>query len=111
MKLALMLLTGFYFSGSVMAGTIFNISLPPSPQPSVGTAAPVSATAPAAQVSTKPEQSAWPAMPAATQSDRRSDESADAYQIRMNTVSQQALADLARISQEQNEKIRALAPK
>lgn len=101
-----LLLMLFGLSGSSIAENIFNIQPTrqerPAAQPSVVRQEAGSRLAAPPPADTKPTP---------PQFERRPNESDEALQARMNALSQRSLADLQRATREQNERMKALAPK
>lgn len=101
------------FCGSTAAQTIFNIQPPPQPQGAQQEEQQPRATQAARPASipqiASPSVSVDPKVMA--QYDQRPNESIEDYQIRMNALSQRAIADMERVSREQNEKMKALVSK
>ncbi len=102
------------FCGSAAAQTIFNIQ-PPQPQTTQQSGQQSSSVQVARPAPVPLPASPMPIYPVGTkataQFDQLPNESIEAYQIRMNALSQRAFADMERVSREHKERMKALTPK
>lgn len=101
-----LLLVLFGLSGNSIAENIFNIQPTRQERPAVQPS--VVRQEPGSRLAVPPPADAKPTAP---QFERRPNESDEALQARMNALSQRSLADLQRATREQNERMKALAPK
>lgn len=103
-----LLLMLFGLSGSSIAENIFNIQPTRQERPAAQPSASVVRQEAGSRLAAPPPADTKPTPP---QFERRPNESDEALQARMNALSQRSLADLQRATREQNERMKALAPK